>query len=117
MLNSVAPEIYVRFYRTQSRRPHQKLSVFYYSMSNSGRKKQKMQEALKIKTTSCALRQGNTIGELCRERRAASGADRRDYHVLERRHDGVARARDVTVAQCANEAERRRSAETLAAEP
>ena len=59
---------------------------------------------------------GNTGGEVKRERRAVNAAQRRDYHVLERRHDGVVHARDVAVAHFVKEAERRRSAETLAAE-
>lgn len=51
-----------------------------------------------------------------RERRAANAADHRHYHALERRHNAVARARDVAFAQCVEEAEHRRSAETLTVE-
>ena len=43
---------------------------------------------------------------------AENAPGRRDYQALECRHDAVARARDVAVAQCADEAEGRRSAET-----
>lgn len=45
------------------------------------------------------------MGYARRNKCAENTAERRDDRTLERRHDGVSRARDVAVAQFAEEAE------------
>ena len=74
----------------------------------SGREKSKTkkrrQETLKKQTNGeCFARAGKTTDDVGRERRAENAAGRHGYHALERRHDAVARARDVAIAQCAED--------------
>lgn len=56
------------------------------------------------------------IGGVERDKRVETASESRECHALGRRHNGAARARDVAVFQCADEAEGRRSAATLAEE-
>ena len=78
--------------------------------------KKDLQAAMTKTNDAYHARTGKTMGKAGRDTRAENNAERYDYKALERRHSGTAIARDVAVAQCAEKAEGRRWAETLAEE-
>ena len=56
------------------------------------------------------------MGETGRDQRAENSGKSSSYESLKRRQDGAARARDVAVAQYAEQTKARRSAKKLATE-
>ena len=124
ILKSVAKEKYVLFCRTLHKTPHRnrpRPSRMALHQRSLVLREKEIQVETNDKTKWVKLykkkdeffdRHGNTLGDTGRERRAANAGERGNYHDLERRHDGVARARDVAVAKCADEAEGPPSADT-----
>ena len=79
-------------------------------------RQKKKTTSLKNNKDEFLARIGRMMGVAGEGRQAENSGKISSYEMLERRHDGTARARGVAVPQCDEETEARLSAETLALE-